>query len=265
MGTSTPIWRTQGSSNTPNAIVTRDGYGDFAANIITATLSGNASTATVATNATNAYIALDTSSATAQYLTFAAGLIGNYGLRGASTDLTYTPSTKTLNVAGTVTTTTQTSTDNSTKVATTAFVQNVVGSAVSAGTNYTTLGQLINASTNTSYDLTSGSATQRALKSAVSGTVRVKFGLATDIGTTPALARVYVNGVAQGSEFSSSTIFPSVTDCTLDISVAPGDRIQIAVRLTSISGQIGIVNYPALGSSVAGKVLSTGGFEVVYY
>jgi hypothetical protein len=94
---------------------------------------------TNATNATNAYITLDTTTATAQYLTFASGLIGNYGLRGASTDLTYTPSTKTLNVAGTVTTTTQTAGDNSTKVATTAFVQAAVGATAGVQT-YTSSG-----------------------------------------------------------------------------------------------------------------------------
>jgi len=103
-----------------------------------------ATAVTNATNATNAYITLDTSSATAQYLTFASGLIGNFGLKGASSDLTYTPSTKVLavNSVPVVTTTgtqtlsnktlasdtigtTQADGDNSTKLATTAYVQNM--------------------------------------------------------------------------------------------------------------------------------------------
>jgi hypothetical protein len=242
------------------SVTSQNASGVFDSNIMTLGVRSVSSS-----GALRAYIEMANSSI---YLDNSAG--ANIGISGANISYTATNHNFSGNVVspaltGTPTAPTATSGTNTTQVATTAFVQNVVGSAVSAGTNYTTLGQLTNASTNTSYDLTSGSATQRALKSAVSGTVRVKFGLAIDISATPALARVYVNGVAQGSEFSSSTIFPSVTDCTLDISVAPGDRIQIAVRLTAINGQLGIVNYPALGSSVAGKVLSTGGFEVVYY
>jgi hypothetical protein len=52
-GASAPTWQNVASTNTANAIVERDGSGDFSAGTITATLSGNATTATTATTATN--------------------------------------------------------------------------------------------------------------------------------------------------------------------------------------------------------------------
>lgn len=53
-GVATPFWTTATDANTANAIVQRDGSGNFSAGTITATLNGNASTATSATTAISA-------------------------------------------------------------------------------------------------------------------------------------------------------------------------------------------------------------------
>ena len=45
-GTGAPTWVTPANTNTPSTIVKRDGVGNFAANVITASLTGTASSAT---------------------------------------------------------------------------------------------------------------------------------------------------------------------------------------------------------------------------
>jgi hypothetical protein len=79
--------------NTGSTIVFRDASGNFSAGTITASLNGNATTATTATNITAT--ANNTTNETV-YLTFVDGATGTQGLE-TDTDLTYNPSTNTLN------------------------------------------------------------------------------------------------------------------------------------------------------------------------
>ena len=139
-GGTTYGWITQTSANTASTIVARDASGNFAAGTITADLTGTASQASLATSVT---VTLDTSTATAQYINFTNSPTTSSGIR-ASSALTYVPSTGVLTVgalASTTTATTQTAGDNSTKIATTAFVQAAIpgfrGQAFTANGTFT--------------------------------------------------------------------------------------------------------------------------------
>jgi hypothetical protein len=77
----------QDTANTANAIVRRDGSGNFAAGTITATLSGTA------TNATNVGITNDTTTNATWYPALASATSGNNNVRVSSTKLSFNPST----------------------------------------------------------------------------------------------------------------------------------------------------------------------------
>ncbi len=64
------------NANTANALVQRDGSGNFSAGTITAALTGNATTSTTATNATNVGITATTTYGT-YYITFSGASTGN--------------------------------------------------------------------------------------------------------------------------------------------------------------------------------------------
>jgi hypothetical protein len=93
------------ASNTPHAIVARDGSGNFLAGTITASLSG---TATNATNATNVDITNDTSTNSTHYVHFGVATSGNDGVKVSDTNLTFNPSTGVLQVGGHTVATTNT-------------------------------------------------------------------------------------------------------------------------------------------------------------
>lgn len=90
------------ASNTPHAIVARDGSGDFSAGTITAILSGTA------TNATNVAINNDTSTDSTHYVHFGDVNSGNDGVKVSDTKLTFNPSTGVLQVDGYTVATTNT-------------------------------------------------------------------------------------------------------------------------------------------------------------
>jgi hypothetical protein len=77
----------QDTANTANAIVRRDGSGNFVAGTITAALTGTA------TNATNVGITDDTTTNSTHYLTLVTGTSGNNAARVSSTKLSFNPST----------------------------------------------------------------------------------------------------------------------------------------------------------------------------
>ena len=87
-------------ANTINAIVARDGSGNFSAGTITATLSGNASTATTATIANNVAITDDTSDNSTHYVHFGDATSGYNNVQVSSSKLTFNPSSGTLQVGG---------------------------------------------------------------------------------------------------------------------------------------------------------------------
>lgn len=90
------------ASNTPHAIVARDGSGNFLAGTITASLSGTA------TNATNVAINNDTSTNSTHYVHFGDATSSNDGVKVSDTKLTFNPSTGVLQVGGHTVATTNT-------------------------------------------------------------------------------------------------------------------------------------------------------------
>jgi len=90
------------ASNTPHAIVARDGSGNFLAGTITASLTGTA------TNATNVVINNDTSTDSTHYVHFGSATSGNDGVQVSDTNLTFNPSTGVLQVGGHTVATTDT-------------------------------------------------------------------------------------------------------------------------------------------------------------
>jgi hypothetical protein len=111
------------STNTVSKVVARDASGNFAAGTITANLTG---TATNATNAANIAVTNDTSSTTA-YLTFTTASSGNTPAR-VNTGMTYNAATNVLNTTAVNAqfSTTRTPFDGSTRIATTAYVDNML-------------------------------------------------------------------------------------------------------------------------------------------
>jgi hypothetical protein len=111
------------STNTASKVVTRDASGNFAAGTITANLTG---TATNATNATNIAVTNDTSSTTA-YITFTTASSGNTPAK-VNTGMTYNAATNILNTTAVNAqfSTTRTAFDGSTRIATTAYVDNML-------------------------------------------------------------------------------------------------------------------------------------------
>ena len=90
------------ASNTPHAIVLRDGNGNFSAGTITANLTGTAN------NATNVVITNDTSTDSTHYVHFGSATSGNDGVQVSSSNLTFNPSTGVLQVGGYTVATTNT-------------------------------------------------------------------------------------------------------------------------------------------------------------
>ena len=82
------------ASNTPHAIVARDGSGNFLAGTITASLTGTA------TNATNVVINNDTSTNSTHYVHFGSAISGNDGVQVSDSKLTFNPSSGVLSVNG---------------------------------------------------------------------------------------------------------------------------------------------------------------------
>lgn len=111
------------SANTVSKVVARDSSGNFAAGTITANLTG---TATNATNAANIAVTNDTSSTTA-YVTFATASSGNIPTK-VNTNMTYNAATNVLNTTAVNAqfSTTRTPFDGSTRIATTAYVDNML-------------------------------------------------------------------------------------------------------------------------------------------
>lgn len=111
------------SANTASKVVARDASGNFAAGTITANLTG---TATNATNAANISVTNDTSSTTA-YVTFATASSGNNAAK-VNTNMTYNAATNVLNTTAVNAqfSTTRTPFDGSTRIATTAYVDNML-------------------------------------------------------------------------------------------------------------------------------------------
>jgi hypothetical protein len=111
------------STNTVSKVVARDASGNFAAGTITANLTG---TATNATNAANIAVTNDTSSTTA-YVTFTTASSGNTPAK-VNTGMTYNAATNVLNTTAVNAqfSTTRTAFDGSTRIATTAYVDNML-------------------------------------------------------------------------------------------------------------------------------------------
>jgi hypothetical protein len=111
------------SANTVSKVVARDASGNFSAGTITANLTG---TATNATNAANIAVTNDTSSTTA-YVTFTTASSGNTPAK-VNTGMTYNAATNVLNTTAVNAqfSTTRTAFDNSTRIATTAYVDNML-------------------------------------------------------------------------------------------------------------------------------------------
>lgn len=111
------------SANTVSKVVARDASGNFAAGTITANLTG---TATNATNAANIAVTNDTSSTTA-YVTFTTASSGNTPAK-VNTGMTYNAATNVLNTTAVNAqfSTTRTPFDGSTRIATTAYVDNML-------------------------------------------------------------------------------------------------------------------------------------------
>jgi hypothetical protein len=111
------------SSNTVSKVVARDSSGNFAAGTITANLTG---TATNSTNAANIAVTDDTSSTTA-YVTFATASSGNTPAK-VNTNMTYNAATNVLNTTAVNAqfSTTRSPFDGSTRIATTAYVDNML-------------------------------------------------------------------------------------------------------------------------------------------
>jgi hypothetical protein len=111
------------STNTVSKVVARDASGNFAAGTITANLTG---TATNATNAANIAVVNDTSSTTA-YVTFTTAASGNNAAK-VNTNMTYNAATNVLNTTAVNAqfSTTRTPFDGSTRIATTAYVDNML-------------------------------------------------------------------------------------------------------------------------------------------
>lgn len=111
------------STNTVSKVVARDASGNFAAGTITANLTG---TATNATNAANIAVTNDTSSTTA-YVTFTTASSGNNAPK-VNTNMAYNAATNVLNTTAVNAqfSTTRTPFDNSTRIATTAYVDNML-------------------------------------------------------------------------------------------------------------------------------------------
>ena len=111
------------STNTVSKVVARDASGNFAAGTITANLTG---TATNATNAANIAVTNDTSSTTA-YVTFTTASSGNTPAK-VNTGMTYNAATNVLNTTAVNAqfSTTRTPFDGSTRIATTAYVDNML-------------------------------------------------------------------------------------------------------------------------------------------
>jgi hypothetical protein len=93
---------------TADTLVLRDANGDFSANIITATLDGNATTADASTTTNFVAVTDDTTTNATFYLNFSPTFSGFPGLRASSSKLTYVPSTGRV-TATTVNTVAQTS------------------------------------------------------------------------------------------------------------------------------------------------------------
>jgi len=111
------------STNTASKVVTRDASGNFAAGTITANLTGTASTAT---NATNIGVTADDTTTTG-YVTFVTASTGSLPTK-VDTNLTYNAATNVLNTTAVNAqfSTTRTAFDNSTRIATTAYVDNML-------------------------------------------------------------------------------------------------------------------------------------------
>jgi hypothetical protein len=111
------------STNTANKVVARDASGNFAAGTITANLTGTASTAT---NATNVGVTADNVTTTG-YVTFVTASTGSLPAK-VDTNLTYNAATNVLNTTAVNAqfSTTRTAFDNSTRIATTAYVDNML-------------------------------------------------------------------------------------------------------------------------------------------
>jgi hypothetical protein len=103
--------------------VTRDASGNFAAGTITANLTG---TATTATNATNIGVTTDDATTTG-YVTFVTASSGSLPAK-VDANLTYNAATNVLNTTAVNAqfSTTRTAFDNSTRIATTAYVDNML-------------------------------------------------------------------------------------------------------------------------------------------
>ena len=111
------------STNTASKVVTRDASGNFAAGTITANLTG---TATTATNATNIGVTTDDATTTG-YVTFVTASSGSLPAK-VDANLTYNAATNVLNTTAVNAqfSTTRTAFDNSTRIATTAYVDNML-------------------------------------------------------------------------------------------------------------------------------------------
>lgn len=111
------------SANTASKVVVRDASGNFAAGTITANLTG---TATNSTNAANVAVTNDTSSTTA-YVAFTTASSGNNAVK-VNTGMSYNAATNVLNTTAVNAqfSTTRTAFDNSTRIATTAYVDNML-------------------------------------------------------------------------------------------------------------------------------------------
>jgi hypothetical protein len=111
------------STNTASKVVTRDVSGNFAAGTITANLTG---TASAATNATNIGVTADDTTTTG-YVTFVTASTGSLPAK-VDTNLTYNAATNVLNTTAVNAqfSTTRTAFDNSTRIATTAYVDNML-------------------------------------------------------------------------------------------------------------------------------------------
>jgi len=111
------------SANTASKVVARDSSGNFAAGTIIANLTG---TATNATNAANIAVINDTSSTTA-YVTFTTASSGNTPAK-VNTGMTYNAATNVLNTTAVNAqfSTTRSPFDGSTRIATTAYVDNML-------------------------------------------------------------------------------------------------------------------------------------------
>ncbi len=259
---------TAASANTASAIVARDGSGNFSAGTITAALTGNASTSTaLASNPADCSSNLFANAIAANgdltcaALTLAGAQFANQGttttvLHGnaagnpsfgpivaadiTSATITGTQIASSVALAGSPTTTTQSADDNSTKIATTAYVDRMKSHALSFSIGDPTNSSALTTSS-VSQTLTvpfacTISAYNLAFSPGDTGTITVKFWKVATGTAIPTISNVINTsgvGIASGTAIHSTTVSDFTTTA-----VAANDMIAMVVTAVATTKSI---------------------------